>query len=278
MKDNDILDPRKGNFVCENLAIEMSYPKTKPDIEAFLYYLYHEDVELFVDNYYDWFLLLKGKCSKLAKNGNCKIKDRQADECTQHGHEVESLEDTAKYHFRNEWELVRYLKENRPALFKKLYPETRKIAALKKAPKLKKQKQKALTPALDDDHKCSSCISCCNYLNLIIDKPTGESRLNSILWYIYREGVHVYLDVDGDWSLYLELPCLQLDKNGLCQIYDRRSSICRQFSSSHCHGNQMEDSIRESFPNDSKLLNFIAKKRKPLFKRLNTSLKKLASR
>jgi hypothetical protein len=42
-KKKEILNPREGDFACRNIAIEMPYPRTKPYMQVFLFYVYHCD-------------------------------------------------------------------------------------------------------------------------------------------------------------------------------------------------------------------------------------------
>jgi len=277
MNENEILNPKEGDFPCRNLSIEMNYPKSKSDIEAFLFYIYHEDVEAFIGHDGEWYIRYKSICSHLTKDKKCGIKNRQADECTQHGTGNKKIKDVARFHFKTEYDLVIYLKEHRPALFKKLYSQTQKIAYGKRPKEKKPKKTKGtLPPGIDTTHACFECITCCSYLNIIVDKPTGTNEAKSLLGYIYHSGSDVYLDKDKDWSILIKSECQQLTDVGFCSIYDRRSAICRQFSEKNCHGINMNESVQEYFKTDKALMEFFSKKRHGLFKKFPKDLQKKA--
>lgn len=310
------LDPRQSDFACNHVSIEMEYPRTGTDIEAFLFYLYHERIEVFIDSYSGWHVLARGRCSQLSPKNACRISNRQADECLQHGEDGGSIEEVAKFHFRNEYELVTYIRERRPALFKKLHPNTQKVADLPKPPKKSKPEtgfvlvtqptgsierldqayrsfadvspkswldngKNAKIPTsneLDEDHKCFDCNSCCTYLNIIVDKPNKEDYINALLWYINHAGCELYLDKDRDWSVLFRGRCRQLDSNGLCGIYDRRPSICRRFPSDQCHGYDVVETVKEYFASERQLMSYLSRQRPGLFNKLRPELKELAGK
>jgi len=276
-KKKEILNPREGDFACRNIAIEMPYPRTKPDVEGFLFYLYHGDAEVFIGCDGEWYLRVRGKCSQLTANGRCRIKNRQAEECLQHGHGIKTIKDAARFRFRDEYELLSYLREKRPALFRKLHPDTRKLAdgprlEQKAAPPAPKS---AITGALDGEHECAECISCCTYINIIVENPKKAGDIDSFLWYIYHDRCEAYLDNDGDWSVLFRLSCANLNDWGLCGIYDRRPSICKKFSVKNCHGNDMAGTVRQSFKTERTLMRYLSIKRPGLLKKLRPELQRL---
>jgi hypothetical protein len=274
MKDVEILDPKRGAFPCNHISLEMNYPRSKGDIESFLWYLYHEGVEVIIGNDGEWYIVVKGKCKQL-KRGRCLIADRQPVQCLQHGDVPRSIKSISRFHFKTELDILVYLKEKRPALFKKLHAKTRKIAVTGKAvakPKTAKGKKFVL----DGEHECSSCDTCCTYLNIVADRPTDEEDVNELLWYINHKNCEINHDEDGGWSILFRTACELLGRNGLCGIYERRPTVCKTFSSNNCHGNEFDNSVKMKFPTEKSLLAYLSKKRPGLFKKLSPKIKKAA--
>ena len=279
-KEKDVLNPANGDMPCNYVSIDMDYPRSKSGIEAYFWYLYHKNVEVIIDHEGEWFIIVKGKCSKLSGK-RCLINNYQPENCMQHGEKPRSLNEVAKYRFPTEQDLLAYLKDHRPALFKKLYPASRRILkngnqVISKKPLKVKKTSAANSSTLHDSHDCSKCDLCCTYLNITVDKPKSEKDVKNLLWYVYHDNCHLNLDEDGGWSVVFHNRCDMLDQNGLCGIYERRPSICRSFSSNNCHGTEYDNSVKEYFPTDKTLLSYFAKKRSALFKKFSPQLRKLA--
>ncbi len=123
---NDRLNPKKCDVACRHVLMEMNYPRTKWDVESFLWYLYHEGCEVFIDEYHDWYLAVRGKCIQLMANEKCAVERRQPVICAEFSdYEAKKISDLALYRFKTEKQLLKYFKEERPALFKKLMPKIR---------------------------------------------------------------------------------------------------------------------------------------------------------
>jgi hypothetical protein len=109
----------------------MDYPRTRGDAETFLWYLYHEKAQVYIGTGGGWFLAVPSRCTQLTKDDRCAIYRWQLKQCAQHSHpNAKKLGEIARFVFRTEEELLAYLKERRPALFKKLPAATRKIAGV----------------------------------------------------------------------------------------------------------------------------------------------------
>ncbi len=110
------------------MNIEMTYPRTRGDTEAFLWYLYHKKAQVYISTEGEWHLLMPSRCIQLTKDNRCKIASWQLHRCFQHTHPNSGrIEDVARFVFRTEEELLLYLRERRPALFKKLPAATRAV-------------------------------------------------------------------------------------------------------------------------------------------------------
>lgn len=93
----------------------------------------------------------------------------------------------------------------------------------------------------ESTHPCFDCALCCTYLAVEIDEPTTNTEYDYIVWYLYHEGVSVFVDWEGDWYLKVDRRCQHLTGSGLCGIYDERPAICRDFSHEDCERNSGDD-------------------------------------
>ena len=128
-KKPERLDPRKNNVACTYVLLDMNYPRTMWDIESFLWYLYHEECEVFIDKHHEWYVAVPGRCEKLGKDGRCGAGRRQPLVCGEFSdYPAKRIADLAMHHFKTERELLGYLREHRPRLFAKLSPVIRAVA------------------------------------------------------------------------------------------------------------------------------------------------------
>jgi len=271
------VDPRLSSISCLNVIMEMDYPRSVPQIESFLWYIYH-DTEVYVGKDGRWYLKVPSRCSRLSKEMRCTVSVRQPGKCSEFaGNGATSLDDVAKARFRTERELLAYLKARRPALFKKLRTATRRMLSAEAPAKSAPVKKKPSLPS--ETATCVECKGlCCTYLNIVVDRPVDQEDVEELLWYQYHASSDLHLDTDGEYSVLFRTPCHQLDKNYLCKIYTRRPSICRQFSINNCHGSDFDNSVKIHFDSEEKLLGHLKQKRPGLFKRLPEKLRALARR
>jgi uncharacterized protein len=87
---------------------------------------------------------------------------------------------------------------------------------------------------------CTECGKCCTYVGIEINAPDKKRYATDILWYLYHQGVYVYRDGDGEWSVHFETRCRNLDDALLCRIYAERPHICRDFDDASCEVNAPE--------------------------------------
>jgi Fe-S-cluster containining protein len=67
-----------------------------------------------------------------------------------------------------------------------------------------------------------------------IDAPTTNTEYDQIVWYLYHDGVEVFVDWDGDWHVLFRTRCENLTSAGLCGVYERRPVICKDFDWREC--------------------------------------------
>jgi hypothetical protein len=102
-----------------------------------------------------------------------------------------------------------------------------------------------LLPVLNkaSDHPCFQCARCCTYMAVEIGSPQSMSDYDHVVWYLYHDGVSVFVDWNGDWFLKFESRCRNLTPQGLCGIYEHRPGICKDFDWREC-----ENTIRDEPP------------------------------
>lgn len=96
----------------------------------------------------------------------------------------------------------------------------------------------------DENNKtCKSCEGkCCKYVAIEIDTPEDLEDLENIRWYVLHKNINVYVDEDYQWHVEFLTPCEHLGENNLCQIYEKRPEICREYNTDEClfHNNYEE--------------------------------------
>jgi len=75
---------------------------------------------------------------------------------------------------------------------------------------------------------CEKCgAECCRYIASEIGKPVSKRDYDNIRWFLLHEGVHVFVDEDGDWYVEVEAKCIALADDKRCLIYGKRPKVCR---------------------------------------------------
>ena len=81
---------------------------------------------------------------------------------------------------------------------------------------------------------CSHCpAKCCSYIALAIDTPETWKDFDYVRWYVLHERAAVFVEEDS-WYLLVYNPCMYLDDDNLCKIYDIRPQICRDYTTKNC--------------------------------------------
>jgi Fe-S-cluster containining protein len=76
---------------------------------------------------------------------------------------------------------------------------------------------------------CGECQAlCCRYLATEIDPPRSRRDFDDIRWYLFHQGVSVFIDHDGAWFLAFDSVCRELDPSGRCRRYAERPQLCRE--------------------------------------------------
>lgn len=87
---------------------------------------------------------------------------------------------------------------------------------------------------------CTACGLCCSYVAIEIDSPATVKQATQLLWYVYHEGVSLYVN-DDEWMVQFDTTCIHLQPDYRCGVYDTRPHICREFSEQDCEVNTGDD-------------------------------------
>lgn len=112
------------------------------------------------------------------------------------------------------------------------------------------------------ENKCSYCTGskCCTYITQAIDTPRAKHDFDHLLWQLSHENIQLYKDEDG-WFLLINTPCIHLQEDGRCGIYEDRPAICREHSNDYCeYDAPAEDSFEVFFDGYESLLAYCRKR------------------
>ena len=87
---------------------------------------------------------------------------------------------------------------------------------------------------------CTACGLCCSYVAIEIDAPATVKQATQLLWYVYHEGVSLYVNED-EWMVQFDTTCIYLQPDYRCGVYETRPHICREFSEQDCEVNTGDD-------------------------------------
>ncbi len=85
-----------------------------------------------------------------------------------------------------------------------------------------------------DEVLCNYCpAKCCRYFALPIDTPTDRKDFEYIRWYLLHGRATVFIEEDC-WYLLVHTACKHLGDAHLCEIYETRPQICRDYTTDKC--------------------------------------------
>ncbi|MFC1669453.1 YkgJ family cysteine cluster protein [Spirochaetota bacterium] len=94
MGDSDFKPPcqKCGSKCCKYIAIEIDKPGTKTEYDYIRWYLFHRDMNVFVDHDKKWHVEFKTPCEQLDRDGKCMVYDTRPKICRTHGNDDEECE------------------------------------------------------------------------------------------------------------------------------------------------------------------------------------------
>jgi len=93
---------------------------------------------------------------------------------------------------------------------------------------------------------CEGCADCCKYIALEIDEPEKKEHHEQIVSYLMHEKVRVFVEEDEDdetedvWYVEFSTRCDGLSENLLCNTYETRPNVCREYSPRDCPNNNAD--------------------------------------
>jgi Fe-S-cluster containining protein len=139
--------------------------------------------------------------------------------------------------------------------------------------KKKPKKVIKLTP----ENKCSFCVGtkCCTYITQQIDTPRSIAEFDFLMWQLSHRHVQAYKDEDGWFLLIADSPCVYIQDDGRCGIYEKRPMICREYDNDYCEYDAPAEEGFDLFFEDAEALDVYCRKR---FKKWEKRFKKLAGK
>ncbi len=101
---------------CKHVAVPIDKPEDNDDYHNILWYLYHEKVQVFVDDEDDWYIEFSTRCSALDKNNRCRVYDKRPNICREYSPEscVKHGEgEPYKYLFKTPDEFIKFLEKKK---------------------------------------------------------------------------------------------------------------------------------------------------------------------
>jgi Fe-S-cluster containining protein len=115
--------------------------------------------------------------------------------------------------------------------------------------------------------ECTDCGRCCTYVGVGINAPSSPRHATDVLWYLYHENVHVYVDGEGEWSVHFETRCRYLGPDLRCGVYVDRPHICRTFDNRTCEVNDpVHDTL--TFREPAEFLGWLRERRPHLYAKI----------
>lgn len=102
---------------------------------------------------------------------------------------------------------------------------------------------------MKNKNPCDGCDLCCRHIALEIDEPETDKEFDQIRWFLLHKDVWVFIDNDNSWNLQVNTPCEKLGENGWCSYYEKRPTICREYSPGNCERNGEGNSFKVMWKN-----------------------------
>jgi hypothetical protein len=130
---------------CTYVGVEIDKPKKASEASDILWYLYHENVYIYVDGSNEWSVHFEGRCRNLGDDLLCRIYEQRPDICRSFDNDTCEVNDHdhEALTFRHPVEFLDWLREQKPKVYRKLEkkylpPELRPADAAADTPKKRK--------------------------------------------------------------------------------------------------------------------------------------------
>ncbi len=71
-----------------------------------------------------------------------------------------------------------------------------------------------------------------------MEEPEDRDDYENFKWYLFRKGCSIFQDHEGDWYVAINLKCKHLNPKGLCDIYEERPPVCRDYDVCECDNDE----------------------------------------
>jgi len=118
MTDKEFQPPCEecGGSCCRYVAIELDKPTTKTDYDHIRWYLFHKDVNVFIDHDKNWFVEFRTPCVAQNKKNQCSVYEDRPKICRDHGNsdgECEFYDTPYHMYFTDVREFEKYLEKKK---------------------------------------------------------------------------------------------------------------------------------------------------------------------
>ena len=112
---------------------------------------------------------------------------------------------------------------------------------------------------------CQKCRGkCCKTITIALEeKPRDDDGridwavVDRFRYLVLHEGISLHLGDEGVWEIVASTPCVHLTAGGLCDDYENRPDICRDFDPENC-AYVGEGYGRRKFDTEQELLAYFA--------------------
>ncbi len=104
----------KCHGCCMYVTVPLDPPDNEESIQMYIWYLYHRNIEIYLDHNDQWQILMKTPCKHLLPTGYCSIyenrpkicKEYEPDNCSRTGKDYKIL-------FKNSEEFIKYINKKK---------------------------------------------------------------------------------------------------------------------------------------------------------------------
>jgi Fe-S-cluster containining protein len=80
-------------------------------------------------------------------------------------------------------------------------------------------------------YECGS--RCCRYITMVIPAPRRKWDFDELSWFLAHDNISVYVEA-GRWHVEVQTTCKHLGRNNLCETYETRPEVCREYEVKTC--------------------------------------------
>jgi len=74
---------------------------------------------------------------------------------------------------------------------------------------------------------------CCRYITVVLPAPRRKVDFDELSWFLAHEDTSVYVEARR-WHLEVRTRCKYLNHENLCEVYDHRPQVCRDYDVKSC--------------------------------------------